>query len=144
LNNNEKVVVKLPDGSELNLSRPASPADAAKVISMGLFNADILFERNVITKDEAIKFFGDQDETYKIEIIEELEDNAIVTAYKQGSFTDLCRGPHLPSTGKVKSFKLQKVAGAYWRGDSDKKMLSRISSCRTFKFMGNKWAFRLL
>ncbi len=103
-------------------------ADLEKIENkmQAIIDADIPFERHVWSKEEAIDFFGKKDETYKVEIAEELDDDTIVTAYTQGSFTDLCRGPHLPSTGKIKAFKLLKVAGAYWRGDSSNKMLSRI------------------
>ncbi len=103
-------------------------ADLEKIENkmQAIIDADIPFERHVWSKEEAVDFFGKKDETYKVEIAEELDDDAIVTAYTQGSFTDLCRGPHLPSTGKIKAFKLLKVAGAYWRGDSNNKMLSRI------------------
>lgn len=75
-------------------------------------------------KDAAIKAFGDN--PYKVEIIQGLEDNASFTAYRQGEFYDLCRGPHIPNLGKIKALKLLKTAGAYWRGDSDKEMLTRI------------------
>jgi threonyl-tRNA synthetase len=80
-------------------------------------------ERQVISKEEARKLFADN--PYKLEMIEELPDDSI-TAYKQGDFIDLCRGPHLPNTGKVKALKLTKVAGAYWRGNSENKMLNRV------------------
>ncbi len=91
-----------------------------------IINADIPFQRQVWDKEKAVAFFSKNDESYKVELAEELDEDATVTAYSQGSFTDLCRGPHLPSTGEIKAFKLLKVAGAYWRGDSSNKMLSRI------------------
>ncbi len=81
--------------------------------------------RTEVTKDEALKFFGDKNETYKLELINDLEDGTI-TFYKQGNFTDLCRGPHLPSTAPIKAIKLLNVAGAYWRGDEKRKQLTRI------------------
>ncbi|WP_071146098.1 threonine--tRNA ligase [Bacteroides ihuae] len=81
--------------------------------------------RNNISKADALKKFGDRGETYKCELISELEDGRITT-YTQGNFTDLCRGPHLMSTGIIKAIKLTSVAGAYWRGHEDRKMLTRI------------------
>ncbi len=88
---------------------------------------DEKLERKVLPRDEAIKFFKDLGEHYKAEIIEDLPEGEIISLYSQGSFTDLCRGPHVPSTGKIgDAFKLMKVAGAYWRGDSNKEMLQRI------------------
>ena len=84
-------------------------------------------ERKVLPRNEAIKFFKDLGEHYKAEIIEDLPESEVISLYSQGNFTDLCRGPHVPSTGKVgDAFKLMKVAGAYWRGDSNKEMLQRI------------------
>lgn len=84
-------------------------------------------ERKVLPRDEAIKFFKSIGENYKAEIIEDLPESEVISLYSQGKFTDLCRGPHVPSTGKVgDAFKLMKVAGAYWRGDSTKEMLQRI------------------
>ncbi|MBE6452342.1 MAG: threonine--tRNA ligase [Alphaproteobacteria bacterium] len=83
--------------------------------------------RKVLPRNEAIKFFKDMGENYKAEIIEDLPETETISLYTQGNFTDLCRGPHVPSTGKVgDAFKLMKVAGAYWRGDSTKEMLQRI------------------
>ncbi len=79
------------------------------------------------TRQEAIDFFKDKGEKYKVELIEDLPEDSTITFYRQGDFIDLCRGPHLPSTGKVgKAFKLMKVAGAYWRGDSSREQLQRI------------------
>lgn len=88
---------------------------------------DEKIERKVLPRAEAIKFFKDLGEKYKAEIIEDLPESEVISLYTQGNFTDLCRGPHVPSTGKVgDAFKLMKVAGAYWRGDSTKEMLQRI------------------
>ncbi len=81
--------------------------------------------REEVSKQEALDFFGKKDETYKVELINELEDGTI-SFYKQGNFTDLCRGPHLPSTAPIKAVKLLSVAGAYWRGDEKRKQLTRI------------------
>ena len=83
-------------------------------------------ERKVLERSEAIKFFKGQNEHYKAQIIEAIPGDEEVSLYSQGSFTDLCRGPHVPVTSKLKVFKLMKVAGAYWRGDSNNEMLQRI------------------
>jgi len=82
--------------------------------------------RGVKSRDDAVKFFRGIGENYKAEIIESIPANEELSLYSQGEFTDLCRGPHVPDTGRLKSFKLMKTAGAYWRGDSDNAMLSRI------------------
>jgi threonyl-tRNA synthetase len=82
--------------------------------------------RNAMPRDEAVKFFKTKGENYKAEIIEAIPSGQEISLYSQGNFTDLCRGPHAPSTGKAKAFKLMKVAGAYWRGDSKNEMLQRI------------------
>ena len=88
---------------------------------------DEKLERIVMPRNEAIKYFKDMGEHYKAEIIEDLPEDETISLYRQGAFTDLCRGPHVPSTGKIgDAFKLMKVAGAYWRGDSKRKMLQRI------------------
>ncbi|MBN1970616.1 MAG: threonine--tRNA ligase [Candidatus Delongbacteria bacterium] len=84
------------------------------------------FERKNVSKDEALKFFGDQNESYKVEIINDLPDDVQISCYSHGEFTDLCRGPHLANTSKVKEIKLLATSGAYWRGDVTKKMLQRI------------------
>src|SRR5581483_10952498 len=77
-------------------------------------------------RDEAVKFFRDQGEKYKAEIIASIPEKDTISLYGQGNWIDLCRGPHVPSTGKLKNFKLMRVAGAYWRGDSKNEMLQRI------------------
>jgi threonyl-tRNA synthetase len=82
--------------------------------------------RSVMSRDEATEFFRAQGEEYKAQIIESIPTNEEISLYKQGEFTDLCRGPHVPSTGKLKAFKLMKLAGAYWRGDPNNEMLQRI------------------
>ncbi|WP_198263971.1 threonine--tRNA ligase [sulfur-oxidizing endosymbiont of Gigantopelta aegis] len=91
-----------------------------------LVKANHQISRSVKTRDEAVKFFRDMGEEYKAEIIESIPANEELSLYQQGDFIDLCRGPHVPSTGKIKAFKLMKLAGAYWRGDSNKEMLQRI------------------
>jgi threonyl-tRNA synthetase len=88
----------------------------------------IPLERFELPREEAIKFMADRNEPYKVELIEDLPEGEVISFYKQGDFTDLCAGPHLDSTGRVKfnAFKLTSVTGAYWRGDSSRKMLQRI------------------
>ncbi len=90
-----------------------------------IIKQDLPFRREELTRSEAIDLFEKQGENYKVEIIEDI-DAENVSLYTQGSFTDLCRGPHISSTGKIRAFKLTKVAGAYWRGDEKRQMLSRI------------------
>jgi threonyl-tRNA synthetase len=87
---------------------------------------DIAVERSVMERDEAIEFFRGMGEEYKARIIQDIPEDETLSLYKQGDFIDLCRGPHVPSTGKLGAFKLTKLAGAYWRGDSDNEMLQRI------------------
>jgi threonyl-tRNA synthetase len=91
-----------------------------------LAKQDIPVERQVMTREEAIPFFEGMGEIYKAEIIRDIPANEELSLYRQGDFIDLCRGPHVPSTGKLKAFKLMRVSGAYWRGDSSNKMLQRI------------------
>ena len=92
-----------------------------------IVDRDELIIRNVWTRDEAVAFYQKNNEPFKIELVEAIPSSETVTFYKQGNFIDLCRGPHLPSTGKLgHAFKLMKVAGAYWRGDSNRQMLQRI------------------
>src|SRR5258706_910468 len=83
-------------------------------------------ERTVMRRDAAVEFFRRQGEEYKAKIIEAIPANEDISLYRQGDFVDLCRGPHVPSTGKLRAFKLTKTAGAYWRGDSKNEMLARI------------------
>ena len=87
---------------------------------------NIALERFELPRDEAIKFMEEREEPYKVQLIKDLPEDAIISFYKQGDFTDLCAGPHLMSTKPIKSFKLMSVAGAYWRGNEKNKMLSRI------------------
>jgi threonyl-tRNA synthetase len=87
---------------------------------------DHAISRTVLSRDEAVKFFKEQGESYKAELIESIPADQELSLYQQGGFTDLCRGPHVPSTGKLSCFKLMKIAGAYWRGNSDNEMLQRI------------------
>ena len=108
--------------------RPFTPEDLAAIEAKmtELANADQKVNRRVLSRDEAVKFFRDIGELYKAEIIAGIPDKEEISLYGQGNWVDLCRGPHVPSTGKLKAFKLTKVAGAYWRGDSRNEMLQRI------------------
>ena len=83
-------------------------------------------ERFELPREEALKYMEEREEPYKVELINDLPADAHISFYKQGEFVDLCAGPHLPSTGKVKAFKLTQVAGAYWRGSEKNKMLQRV------------------
>ncbi len=111
------------DPGEAVIKESDLPAIEAKMIELAAQKSPLV--RQEIAKVDALKLFGDRGETYKCELISELEDGTITT-YTQGSFTDLCRGPHLPSTDEIKAIKLTAVAGAYWRGDETRKMLTRI------------------
>lgn len=108
--------------------RPFTPEDLAAIEAkmQELASRDDPIVREVMPRDEAVQFFRKMGEDYKAEIIADIPPGETISLYRQGEFIDLCRGPHVPSTGKLKAFKLTKVAGAYWRGDSRNEMLSRI------------------
>ena len=112
---------------DFDFERPFKEEDLAPIEARmkEIIKADMPFTRTEMSVDDAKALFSGQGETYKVELIEELEADK-VSVYSQGSFTDLCRGPHLPSTGMINAFKLTKTAGAYWRGDEKRSMLSRI------------------
>ena len=84
------------------------------------------FVRKELTREEALEYFASEGEIYKVELINDLPEGEVISAYEQGGFMDLCRGPQMPSTGYLKSFKLMSLAGAYWRGSEKNKMLQRI------------------
>ncbi len=113
---------------DFSYKRPFTPEDLAKIEARmaELARRDIPVERSVLPRDEAVAYFKSIGEHYKAEIIASIPQGEDVSLYREGDFTDLCRGPHVPSTGKLKVFKLMKVAGAYWRGDSKNEMLQRI------------------
>jgi threonyl-tRNA synthetase len=113
---------------DFSYHRPFTPEDLAAIEKrMGeLAKKDIPVTRKVLPRDEAVSYFKGINEHYKAEIIASIPANEEVSLYTEGDFTDLCRGPHVPSTGKLKAFKLMKLAGAYWRGDSKNEMLQRI------------------
>ena len=113
---------------DFKYERPFTPEDLTAIEARmhELVKKDIPVERFVMDRDEAVKYFKGLGEHYKAEIIAGIPQGETISLYRQGDFTDLCRGPHVPSTGKLKVFKLMKVAGAYWRGDSKNEMLQRI------------------
>ena len=113
---------------DFSFERPFTLEDLAVIEKrMGeIAKRDIKVRREVWERSAAIEFFKAQGEHYKAQIIASIPEGEPITLYRQGNFTDLCRGPHVPSTGKLKAFKLMKLAGAYWRGDSRNEMLQRI------------------
>lgn len=113
---------------DFSYHRPFTPEDLVSIEKRMavLAKCDMPVVRRVLPRDEAIAFFKGINEHYKAEIIESIPADQDVSLYTEGDFTDLCRGPHVPSTGKLKVFKLMKLAGAYWRGDSSNEMLQRI------------------
>ncbi|WP_346836728.1 threonine--tRNA ligase [Microbulbifer sp. SAOS-129_SWC] len=108
--------------------RQFTPEDLEKIEQRmsELAKEDIPVSRRLLPRDEAVKYFREMGEEYKAEIIASIPTNEDISLYRQGDFEDLCRGPHVPSTGKLKAFKLTKVAGAYWRGDASNEMLTRV------------------
>ena len=113
---------------DFSYKRPFTPEDLTSIEKkmMELAKKDELVTRKVLPRDEAVAYFKSIGEAYKAEIIESIPQDQDVSLYTEGNFTDLCRGPHVPSTGKLKVFKLMKLAGAYWRGDSKNEMLQRV------------------
>jgi threonyl-tRNA synthetase len=113
---------------DFSFKRPFTPEDLAAIEKkmQELAKKDEPVTRKVLPRDEAVAYFKSIGEAYKAEIIESIPADQDVSLYTEGAFTDLCRGPHVPSTGKLKVFKLMKLAGAYWRGDSKNEMLQRI------------------
>ena len=112
---------------DFDVEKPFTPEDLERIEKRmaEIVKANTPFVRSEMTRDEALSAFRDKGEIYKVELIEAIHD-ATVSVYRQGDFTDLCRGPHVTSTGKIKAFKLLSVAGAYWRGDEKNRMLQRI------------------
>ncbi len=113
---------------DFSYKRPFTPEDLAAIEKrmMDISRRDLKVERREWDRSAAINFFKNQGEHYKAQLIEAIPEGEAISLYSQGDFTDLCRGPHVPSTSKLKVFKLMKVAGAYWRGDSHNEMLQRI------------------
>ncbi len=113
---------------DIDFNSPITQEDLAKIETemQKIIKANTPITRFELPREEAISLMKKYNEKYKVELIEDLPEDAVISLYKQGSFTDLCRGPHLPSTGKIKAFKLISIAGAYWRGNEKNKMLTRI------------------
>ena len=113
---------------DFSYKRPFTPDDLVAIEKRmtEIAKLDLPVARRVLPRDEAVAYFKQIGEQYKAEIIESIPADQDVSLYSEGEFTDLCRGPHVPSTGKLKAFKLMKLAGAYWRGDSNNEMLQRI------------------
>lgn len=113
---------------DFSYKRPFTPEDLTAIEKrmLEICKRDLKIERKILGRTEAINFFKQQGEHYKAQIIESIPGDQDLSLYSQGNFTDLCRGPHVPATSKIKVFKLMKVAGAYWRGDSNNEMLQRI------------------
>jgi threonyl-tRNA synthetase len=113
---------------DFSYKRPFTPEDLKKIEERmdELVKKDIPITRREVSRDEAVKFFTDLGEKYKAELVAAIPQGEKISLYNQGDFTDLCRGPHVPSTGRLKVHHLTKVAGAYWRGDSNNEMLQRI------------------
>ena len=113
---------------DFDVEKPFSEEYLAKIEEemKKIIKEDLELERFELPRDEAIKFMEEKGEPYKVELINDLPEGEVISFYKQGDFTDLCRGPHVPSTGVIKAVKLLTSSGAYWRGDEKNKMLLRI------------------
>ena len=113
---------------DFDVEKPFTDEDKAKIEEemKKIIKEDLAIERFELPRDEAIKLMKDKNENYKVELIEDLPEGEVISFYKQGEFTDLCAGPHLASTGKIKAIKILSSSGAYWRGDEHNKMLQRI------------------
>lgn len=113
---------------DMDLPEAIAPDDLAKIEKEmeRIIQENLPVQRRVVSKEEALRIYTEIEDPYKIELIKALPEDEDITIYEQGEFFDLCRGPHVPSTGKLKAFKLLSVAGAYWRGDSKNQMLQRI------------------
>ena len=113
---------------DIDMEHTLTPEDLTKIEKemSRIVKENLPITKSVMSRQEAIEFFKSKNEDYKVELIEDLPEDAVISCYAQGDFVDLCAGPHIASTGKVKAFKLQSIAGAYWRGDEKNKMLQRI------------------
>mgnify|MGYP000844916180 FL=1 len=113
---------------DIDLEQNLTPEDLGKIEKemSRIVKENLPITKSVMSRQEAIEFFKSKNEDYKVELIQDLPEDAVISCYSQGDFIDLCAGPHVASTGKVKAFKLQSIAGAYWRGDEKNKMLQRI------------------
>ena len=113
---------------DIDMEHTLTPEDLGKIEKemSRIVKENLPITKSIMPRQEAIEFFKSKNEDYKVELIQDLPEDAIISCYSQGDFIDLCAGPHVASTGKVKAFKLQSIAGAYWRGDEKNKMLQRI------------------
>jgi len=113
---------------DIDLDAPLNPEDLTKIEKEmeRIVQENLPIVRRVVSREDALAIFGELEDPLKLELIRDLPEDSVITMYDQGEFFDLCRGPHVPSTGRIKAFKLLSVAGAYWRGDSKNKMLQRI------------------
>ena len=113
---------------DIDMEHQLTPDDLAKIEKemKHIVKENLPIERHEVTRAEALDYFKKKGEKYKVELINDLPEGELITMYTQGDFTDLCAGPHVVSTGKIKAFKLQSIAGAYWRGDEKNKMLQRV------------------
>ena len=113
---------------DIDMEHTLTPEDLGKIEKemSRIVKENLPITKSVMPRQEAIDFFKAKNEDYKVELIQDLPEDAVISCYSQGDFIDLCAGPHVASTGKVKAFKLQSIAGAYWRGDEKNKMLQRI------------------
>ena len=113
---------------DIDMEHILTPEDLGKIEKemSRIVKENLPITKSVMPRQEAIEFFKAKNEDYKVELIQDLPEDAVISCYSQGDFIDLCAGPHVASTGKVKAFKLQSIAGAYWRGDEKNKMLQRI------------------
>lgn len=113
---------------DIDMEHTLTPEDLGKIEKemSRIVKENLPITKSVMSRQEAIEFFKSKNEDYKVELIEDLPEDAVISCYAQGDFIDLCAGPHVAFTGKVKAFKLQSIAGAYWRGDEKNKMLQRI------------------
>ncbi|PLT47197.1 Threonyl-tRNA synthetase [Paenibacillus pasadenensis] len=113
---------------DIDMEQSLTPEDLEKIEKEmeRIIKEDVPIRRREVSREEAVRLFAELEDPLKLELIRDLPESAVISIYDQGEFFDLCRGPHLPSTGRIKAFKLLSVAGAYWRGDSKNKMLQRI------------------
>lgn len=120
---------------DMDLEHPINPEDLQKIEKEmeRIIGENLPITRREVSREEAVAIFTELGDPYKLELIRDLPEDSVLSIYDQGEFFDLCRGPHVPSTGKIKVFKLLSVAGAYWRGNSDNKMLQRIYGTAFFK-----------
>ncbi len=120
---------------DIDMEHSLTPDDLAAIEKEmnKIVGENLEIRRREVSRDEAVAIFTEINDHLKLELIRDLPEDSVITLYDQGEFFDLCRGPHLPSTGKIKAFKLLSVAGAYWRGDSKNKMLQRIYGTAFFK-----------